>query len=215
MPNDNVHYICYYILKSCSFFCRKGSIDVLFTIIVQQFSARGSDKKPIKPDALVEVIKKNIVKESKKKGGLFDDYQKNPGSMGASAAVSIKTTTPTTTKTPTTTTNPTTTTTPSTTTTKPSNPVPSTHGNRRFYHYTSVTVNGNCIRVGHYVLCFPRSHLFPPAASPTITVVENMKHPRTSKCGSTASSSVKSPTTIAGVSSLSESNNYNSATRRT
>ncbi|KAK2186624.1 hypothetical protein NP493_194g02002 [Ridgeia piscesae] len=42
---------------------KKGSIDVLFTIIVQQFSARGSDKKLIKPDALAEVIKKDIVKE--------------------------------------------------------------------------------------------------------------------------------------------------------
>ena len=91
MPNDNVQYICYYI-KVLFIFCRKGSIDVLFTIIVQQFSARGSDKKLIKPDALAEVIKKDIVKESKKKGGLFDDYQKNPGSMGASATVSTKTT---------------------------------------------------------------------------------------------------------------------------
>ena len=63
------------------------------------------------------MIKKDIVKESKKKGGLFDDYQKNPGSMGASVKVSPKTITSATTNSTPTATN--STTIPTTTTTTP------------------------------------------------------------------------------------------------
>ena len=82
-----------------------------FTIVVQQFSARDPGKTKKDAADLAMVINQEIVKEANKKGGLFDDYQKEPGSLGKSVKVTAPSTK--------TTAKPTTTTTTTTTTTKP------------------------------------------------------------------------------------------------
>ena len=84
--------------------CRQGSTVVLFSIVIQQFSARESGTKERGAAELAELIKEDIVKEAKKPHGLFDEYQKEPGSMKPPLVIPIITTTTTSTTTTTTTT---------------------------------------------------------------------------------------------------------------
>ena len=84
--------------------CRQGSIVVLFNIIIQQFSARESGTPERRAAELAELIKENIVKEAKKPHGLFEEYQKEPGSMKPPVVIPTQTTTTTSTTTTTTTT---------------------------------------------------------------------------------------------------------------
>ena len=92
------------------FICRQGSTVVLFTIVIQQFSARETGTKERGAAELAELIIEDIVKQAKKPNGLFDEYQKEPGSMKPPFVIQTLTTTTTSTTTTTTTTSTTTTT---------------------------------------------------------------------------------------------------------